>query len=101
MPTSVKERMPARKTSGNDIRLYARYALERSVSFHGRCDGFRFDSRDGVLTIRGRVPTFYLRQLLERIVSRVNGVRYVDNQIDVICSHGLSSVREATTFVHR
>jgi hypothetical protein len=43
--------------------------------------------------VRGRVPSFYLRKLLESILKRVDGVHIVDNQVDVVCCNGLSSVR--------
>jgi hypothetical protein len=43
--------------------------------------------------VRGRVPSFYLRKLLESLLRRVDGVHVVDNQVDVVCCDGLSSVR--------
>jgi hypothetical protein len=33
--------------------------------------------------------------LLEDILKRIDGVRRVDNQVDVVCNHGLSSVRSS------
>jgi hypothetical protein len=50
-----------------------------------------------VLTACGRVPSFYLRELLERVLMRVNGVRRIDNHVDVVCCDGLSSVRKKVT----
>jgi osmotically-inducible protein OsmY len=40
--------------------------------------------REGVLTLRGRVPTYSLKQAAWSLVQRIHGVRAVDNQIDVI-----------------
>ena len=40
-----------------------------------------FDS--GVLTLRGTVPLWQLRQFAESIVARVEGVREVVNQVEV------------------
>lgn len=42
--------------------------------------------------IRGRVPTFYLKQLLQDALKQVEGVRRIDNRIEVVTSDGLSSV---------
>jgi hypothetical protein len=43
--------------------------------------------------VRGRVPSFYLKQVLQTILMRVEGVGVVDNQVDVVSCDGLSSVR--------
>jgi hypothetical protein len=72
----------------------ARKELGRHRHFRGRVDGFQLEHRDGVLTVRGRVPNFYLRQLLERVLVRVDGVRRIINEVDVVCCDGLSSVRK-------
>lgn len=37
----------------------------------------------GVLRLRGRVPTYYLKQLAQAIVGRTVQILEVDNQIDV------------------
>ncbi|MBL8830148.1 MAG: BON domain-containing protein [Planctomycetaceae bacterium] len=44
----------------------------------------RCDYHEGVLSIRGRVPTFYLKQLAQTVVSRVPGVEQVANRVEVI-----------------
>ncbi len=41
----------------------------------------RFDA--GVLTLRGTVPLRQLRQFAEAIVARVEGVRRVENEVEV------------------
>jgi hypothetical protein len=33
--------------------------------------------------------------LMEGILKRVDGARHIDNQVDVVCNHGLSSVRSS------
>ncbi len=42
----------------------------------------RFD--DGVLTVCGRVPSFYLKQLAQTALRDVNGVTRIDNRIEVV-----------------
>lgn len=38
---------------------------------------------DGVLTLRGHVPTFHHKQLAQTAVAGLRGVNHVDNQIEV------------------
>ena len=40
--------------------------------------------REGTLTLRGRVPTYFLKQAARSLAREVRGVRAVDNRIDVI-----------------
>ena len=51
----------------------------------------RFDFADGVLTLRGRLPTFYLKQILQSFLRDLAGVEQIDNQVDVVSATGLSS----------
>jgi osmotically-inducible protein OsmY len=39
--------------------------------------------QDGVLVLRGWVPTYYLKQVASATVAGLSGVRYIVNQIDV------------------
>lgn len=54
----------------------------------------RFEFDEGGLTLRGRVPTFHLKQILQTLLRDVDGVTHIDNQVDVTSSSGLSSVRD-------
>jgi hypothetical protein len=47
----------------------------------------------GVLTLHGRLPSFYLKQVLQTMLNNVDGVERIDNQVDVVSANGLSSVR--------
>lgn len=42
--------------------------------------------RDGVLILRGRLPTDYLKQLAQTAVADLQGVRQIVNEIDVVSS---------------
>jgi hypothetical protein len=99
MITLVKKRKPKPTAKWNKASLRARKVLERHVHFRGRCDGFQFECRGDVLTVRGRVPSFYLKELLGRVLKRVDGVRSVNNLVDVVCNHGLSSVRSSQNVI--
>jgi osmotically-inducible protein OsmY len=43
----------------------------------------RCEYRAGVLTLRGTVPMWQLRQFAEAIVARVEGVRSIENEVEV------------------
>ena len=50
--------------------------------------GFTFERiaihyADGILTLRGQLPSFYLKQLLQTLLRDVEGVVQVNNQVDV------------------
>jgi hypothetical protein len=52
--------------------------------FRGRASQFDFACRNEVLTVRGAVPTFYLKQVLQSALKEVGGVRVIDNQVAVV-----------------
>jgi osmotically-inducible protein OsmY len=39
---------------------------------------------DGVLVLRGYVPTYYLKQMAQEVVTGLEGVERIDNQIEVM-----------------
>ncbi|MFN0017773.1 MAG: BON domain-containing protein [Pirellulaceae bacterium] len=51
----------------------------------------QFEFARGVLTLRGRVPTFFLKQILQTRLRNLDGVNQIDNQVDVVSATGLSS----------
>ena len=38
---------------------------------------------DGVLTLGGRLPTFYLKQIAQTLVATIEGVKLVQNRVNV------------------
>jgi len=38
----------------------------------------------GVLTLRGRLPTYFLKQVAQATVALIEGVQRVENQIEVV-----------------
>lgn len=61
---------------------------------------FRCHSREvtlhfvgGVLALHGCVPSFYLKQVLQSVLAGIEGVDWIDNQVDVQSPRGLSSTR--------
>lgn len=58
--------------------LRSSYAELRNVSckFH-----------EGILTLQGRVPRYYLKQVAQNVVGRLNGVTGINNQLKVTPGH--------------
>ena len=42
------------------------------------------DFHEGVLTLRGCLPTYYLKQMAQAAVGRVSGIRQIVNEIEVM-----------------
>jgi osmotically-inducible protein OsmY len=40
--------------------------------------------RHGILTLRGRLPTFFHKQMAQEVVNGLNGVSQIVNQIEVM-----------------
>ncbi len=69
----------------------ARRALASHPHFRGRIDNFAFSQRGKSLVVEGRVPSYYLKQLVQCILARLDGVRRIENQIMVVSGTGVSS----------
>jgi osmotically-inducible protein OsmY len=57
-----------------------RRLAESPYGFQRRVDA-AYDN--GILTLSGRVPTFFLKQTAQALVAKVDGVRQVVNLVDV------------------
>jgi hypothetical protein len=71
----------------------ARRCLEEHTHFRGRVAQFEITYRldDETLVVRGFVPSFYLKQMLQTALRQIDGVYAVDNQVEVVSLDGLSS----------
>lgn len=90
------ESILARQNPKRDARSTVQAALAvltRNAHFQRRAKQFDFQHVDGVLIVEGVVPSFYLKQLLQRLLRDLENVRRVDNRVRVVCSAGLSSTR--------
>ncbi len=56
-------------------------ALAESSYRHLRRIHCAFD--DGVLTLRGSMPTFYMKQTVQALVAKVDGVKQIVNLVEV------------------
>jgi hypothetical protein len=73
------------------VEARARSVLEKDSRFRGRELHLDIHFEHGTLVLRGRLPTFYLKQLLQTLLKGVDDVRQIDNQVDILSSDGLSS----------
>lgn len=77
--TTIEEAALNRLRDGCD---YAFYFRDIRCKYHS-----------GVLSLYGRVPSFYLKQIIQTRLEGLPGVAEIDNQVDVINPRGISSVR--------
>jgi hypothetical protein len=87
------QRSREKTRGGEPVVQRAQAMLNTHIHFRGRAARFEFDFQEDVLIVRGTVPTFYLKQILQRALKDVEGVRLIDNQVQVISAAGLSSIR--------
>ena len=69
----------------------ARQRLMQACPYAIHFRSITFQYEDGKLTLRGRVPSFYLKQMLQSWLKGLDGVEQIDNQVDVVSATGLSS----------
>jgi hypothetical protein len=83
----------AEQHSAAEIEQAARKWIARNCpyQFYFRNVDIHFDA--GVLTLHGRVHSFYLKQVLQSVLGELSVVERIDNLVEVISSVGLSSVR--------
>jgi hypothetical protein len=98
MTTITRVRPQAGVTDGDELRQpsvedLARRRLVEQCPYAFCFDQITFNCSKGVLTLRGRLPSFYLKQMLQTLLRNLDGVTRIDNQVDVVSSIGLSSVR--------
>ena len=72
-----------------DQRIHQRIA-ECPYAFYLNRVAWRYE--DGLLTLEGCVPTFYLKKMIQSILRDVEHVEQLDNRVNVVSSTGLSSV---------
>jgi hypothetical protein len=69
--------------------------LDDHPHFRGRTKLFRIESIGRSIVVSGRVPTYYLKQLLQETIKAVPEVVHIDNRVDVTAEyppHGKSSL---------
>jgi hypothetical protein len=77
------------ESCGRSIEQQAQALLCQHPHFRGREVNFAYEYREDVLIVRGRVPTYYLKQVLQTVLKEVSGVTHIDNRVNVISSDGV------------
>jgi hypothetical protein len=93
MQAVLAERPTTQSCERYDLSVLARQHLEHHPHFRGRVSDVFIEHRGRTLFLTGRLPTFYLKQLVQEAVRHVPGVQHVRNLIDVVSAEGISSVR--------
>lgn len=71
----------------DSIEAKARRMLQANHHFRGRADLFVLRHEGDALTIEGAVRSFYLKQLIQTILNRVEGVKKINNRVQVVPAH--------------
>jgi hypothetical protein len=81
---TAENRQSETKRDPDQVVQHAQAILNTDIHFRGRAARFEFVRRDDILIVRGAVPTFYLKQVLQSVLKDVKGVRLIDNQVQVV-----------------
>jgi osmotically-inducible protein OsmY len=73
--------MQAKPTGDAGVELKAQQLLDGSNYLALR--RLRCEFHDGHLVLRGRVPTFYLKQMAQTLVRQLPQVQQIENRLDV------------------
>jgi hypothetical protein len=69
--------------SAEKIVREARAMVAALPHFRGSCYPLSYHCYDKVLVVSGRVPSFYLKQLLQSTLANLDGIDRVINEVDV------------------
>jgi len=74
-----------------DLQSLAIQSLEANPIFRGRMalGAIQVESDGDTLVLNGHVPSYYLKQLLQEALRRVDGVTHVENHVVVVNPGGL------------
>ena len=93
MQAALMEQPSTQSCERYDLSTLARRHLEHHPHFRGRVSDVFIEHRGRTLLLTGKLPTFYLKQLVQEAVRHVPGVQNVRNMIAVVNASGISSVR--------
>jgi hypothetical protein len=71
---------------GRKIEDSARRCISENCSYAFSFRAVTFHFSNGVLTMHGRLPSFYLKQVLQTLLRDLDGVKQINNQVDVVTS---------------
>ena len=62
-----------------------RARLEQHPHFRGWTSLLTIESIDGSIVLSGRLPSYYLKQLLQEAIRESSDVTKIDNHVEVVC----------------
>jgi hypothetical protein len=68
----------------NEIVSSIRERLEQHPHFRGRTSLLQIEEIGGAIVVSGRLPSYYLKQLLQEAIKGSPDVTKVDNHVDVV-----------------
>jgi hypothetical protein len=74
---------PNGTSNAREIERRAFARVDAHDHFLGQARRFEFIDRGNVLVVRGHVPSTYLKEVLERVLTEVDGVDLIDDQVTV------------------
>jgi len=83
---------PDDSRSSAEIEEAARQRVADNCPYWYYFKSIAYEFDEGVLTLRGRVPSFYLKQVLQEVLADLPAIEWIDNHVEVVNSSGLSSV---------
>jgi hypothetical protein len=72
------------------LALLVRSRLEQHPHFRGRASRFTIELVGQTIVVTGRLPSYYLKQLLQEAIKATPGVVNVDNQVHVVWPNSYS-----------
>ena len=93
MQAALMEQPSTQSCERYDLSTLACQHLEHHPHFRGRVSDVFIEHNGRTLMLTGKLPTFYLKQLVQEAVRHVPGVVHVRNLIDVVNPAGVSSTR--------
>lgn len=82
-PPSVEATQISTDVPPDVVASLIRERLEEHPHFRGRISMLQIESIGGSVVLSGRLPTYYLKQLLQEAVRRVPDVKHIDNRVEV------------------
>lgn len=82
MPTLIESKPTATQAS-SDGRVQRKIQQRVDSSYRFAFSRVTWSYEDGRLTLHGRVPSFYLKQLLQELMRDIEEVQQINNDVDV------------------
>jgi hypothetical protein len=67
----------------NPVVSLVRERLDKHTHFRGRTHQFLIEAMGGSIVVSGKVPTYYLKQLLQEAIRAIPDVTHIENRVDV------------------